>query len=79
MAVTILLIVLLLTLLISGIVVYIFWKRVGKKLFNMINNLDKVNKTMTGGNTKLPDLTHYQKEMMRIQEMINKHLSNKKK
>lgn len=78
MAITILSIVLILTLIITGVGVYFFWKKVGKPLFKMMNNLNQMNQTMFKGN-KLPDLTLYQKEMMKIQEMLNKHNKKKKK
>jgi len=78
MAITILSIVLILTLIITGVGVYFFWKKVGKPLFKMMNNLNQMNQTMIKGN-KLPDLTLYQKEMMKIQEMLNKHNKKKKK
>ena len=78
MATTILLIVLILALSITGIGIYFFWKRVGKPLFKMMDNLNQMSQTMTKGN-KLPNLTLYQKEMMKIQEMLNKHNKTKKK
>ena len=78
MATTILLIVLILALGITGIGIYFFWKKVGKPLFKMMDNLNQMSQTTTKGN-KLPDLTLYQKEMMKIQEMLNKHNKTKKK
>ena len=79
MATTILLIVLILALSITGVGIYFFWKKVGKPLFKMIDNLNQMSQTMTKGGNKLPDLTLYQKEMMKIQEMLNKHNKAKKK
>ena len=79
MATTILLIVLILALSITGVGIYFFWKKVGKPLFKMMDNLNQMSQTMTKGGNKLPDLTLYQKEMMKIQEMLNKHNKTKKK
>lgn len=78
MAITILLIILILVLTITGIGIYFFWKKVGKPLFKMMDNLNQMSQTMTKGN-RLPDLTLYQKEMMKIQDMLNKHNKTKKK
>jgi phosphoglycerate-specific signal transduction histidine kinase len=78
MAITILLVILILTLTIVGLAIYFFWKKIGKPLFNMMDNLNKMSQTMTKGN-RLPDFTLYQKEMMKIQDMLNKHNKTKKK
>ena len=78
MAITILLVILILTLTIVGLAIYFFWKKIGKPLFNIMDNLNKMSQTMTKGN-RLPDFTLYQKEMMKIQDMLNKHNKTKKK
>jgi len=79
MAITILSVVLILVLSITGIGIYFFWKKIGKPLFKMMDNLNQMSQTMTKGGNKLPDLTLYQKEMMKIQEMLNKYNKTKKK
>jgi predicted PurR-regulated permease PerM len=78
MVLTIVLIVFIVTLGGMGLLVYLWWKKYGKKIFNMINNLSNFDKTIQKG-TKLPNLNQFQKEMMKIQEILEKNGKKLKK
>jgi hypothetical protein len=55
-----------------GVVFYIFWKKWGKKMFNLLKTT--MNLTNFGENqSKLPKLNDFQKEISRIQEMLQKN------
>lgn len=78
MVLTIVLIVFIVTLGGMGLLVYLWWKKYGKKIFNMINNLSNFDKPIQKG-TKLPNLNQFQKEMMKIQEILEKNGKKLKK
>lgn len=78
MVLTIVLIVFIVTLGGMGLLVYFWWRKYGKKIFNMIDKLTNFDKTVQKG-TKLPDLTQFQKEMMKIQEILEKNGKKLKK
>jgi hypothetical protein len=69
MAILILLSILTVVLVSISVIFYIWWKKYGKKIFDMVTNLKNIQKNTM--NTF--DSTHFNQEMERIKKIMDKY------
>lgn len=75
MAITIVLSVFIVVLIAISVLFYIWWRKYGKKIFDMFMNLNNTTKSVP----KLPNLGDFEKELLKIQDILTKSGKNLKK
>lgn len=75
MAIIIVLSVLIVVLTTISLLFYLWWKKYGKKIFDMFINLNNTTKSVP----KLPNLGDFEKELLKIQDILSKNGKNLKK
>jgi hypothetical protein len=66
------LLILVVQLAVIGGIFYFLWVKFGKKLFKNFENLQKMS-DLTKNQPKLPTLSHFEQEMKKINEMLQKY------
>lgn len=75
MAITIVLSVFIVVLTTISLLFYLWWKKYGKKIFDMFMKLNNTTKSVP----KLPNLGDFEKELLKIQDILSKNGKNLKK
>jgi hypothetical protein len=69
---TIVLLILVIQITIFGVVMYFLWKKWGKKLFNMFDNIQNMSKD-SQIQPKLPFKSYYQQELEKINKIVERY------